>query len=622
MTQKHHLKTLHYPITLLHSLQRFVLIGLFGMLSVVISVQIYNHYDNFSAIADTLRSQNQQKQQEMIKREVQRVVERIEYRKAKLKDLAAATAAARIDQVVLMVRNMLHQKEQEFASDTVRTRILETLSAIRFNDEQGYIFVLDERGEVIMHPQNPELVGQSLLQRRDSRGKLFVKDLVALVSQQGDGSMEYTFTKPGQQGADFSKLSHADLIPELGWIIGTGVYLDDLEAEEKSSILSELQLMRYAKNGYLFVDDWTGVVLAHGAQPSLVGKNIWDYQDSHGKKVVQQLIAAAKTSDGDFVHYWWRKPDTGSERPKVSFSMGIHDWQWMIGTGVYTDDVEAAIAELEQTFLERTLANILGTLAGGGCVGLLLIFWMRRIYAALYTDFEHFRDFFARAATSEALMDEHVLQFGEFRHQASHVNRMLQDKLEAQNRLRDQQIHLEQLVAERTHRLEEKTQELARMASTDPLTGLLNRRSFSDQALCALREMKRSGGQCSLVLLDIDHFKVINDQYGHGTGDEILQTVAERIKSQLREVDLLGRWGGEEFTILLPQTSLKGAVQLCGRMQGTLSGTGIGPARQISASFGVTAWRDKESLDALIARADQAMYAAKKAGRNRIETAP
>ncbi len=254
-------------------------------------------------------------------------------------------------------------------------------------------------------------------------------------------------------------------------------------------------------------------------------------------------------------------------------------------------------------------------------MGLLLFLLIRSFYGSLRDDLERFRLFFQNASETDALMDRSTLRYREFQLQADHVNDMLGDKLKAERLLRRHQKELTQVVAERTADLENKTRELERLATIDTLTGLLNRRSFSERAKLSLKEAQRYGHACSLVLLDIDHFKQINDRFGHAMGDEVLLAVAQRLKTQLRGTDLFGRWGGEEFTILLPHTSRQGALGLCERFAESLSSKPVEAVDRVTASFGVVALEEQEDLDSLLRRADQAMYTAKRAGRNRIEAA-
>jgi diguanylate cyclase (GGDEF)-like protein len=160
-----------------------------------------------------------------------------------------------------------------------------------------------------------------------------------------------------------------------------------------------------------------------------------------------------------------------------------------------------------------------------------------------------------------------------------------------------------------------------RLASLDPLTGLNNRRFFYQLALSEMRRIKRYGHPATLLIIDIDRFKNINDQFGHLAGDDVLKMVAHYIRTFVREVDILGRFGGEEFILLLPETNLERARQVAQRLcvQFSESRFDINDQKiQVQVSIGVAAYEDDMPLDFLIDHADQAMQVAKKAGRNRV----
>ena len=169
---------------------------------------------------------------------------------------------------------------------------------------------------------------------------------------------------------------------------------------------------------------------------------------------------------------------------------------------------------------------------------------------------------------------------------------------------------------------------LEELAIRDELTGLLNRREirrlFDEEAVRA----KRSGSVIGLVLIDIDHFKSVNDTYGHGAGDEVLRNLARFMKGCLRPYDRAGRLGGEEFVVLLPETDLAGAIVVAERIR-TLARTpiriasheGPGSHLQVSISAGVVSGSGSASFDELTAEADRALYRAKSTGRNRVECA-
>ncbi|MEW6278625.1 MAG: diguanylate cyclase [Candidatus Eremiobacterota bacterium] len=163
--------------------------------------------------------------------------------------------------------------------------------------------------------------------------------------------------------------------------------------------------------------------------------------------------------------------------------------------------------------------------------------------------------------------------------------------------------------------------EVQRLATTDELTEVANRRQLFQLGEVELARATRSGKPLTALMIDIDHFKQFNDQYGHAVGDLVLRAMAATLKAGLRTVDVLGRYGGEEFAALLPETDLEGATQVAERLrhvaeEGTLDSP-RGPLR-VTISVGVALWRPEDDLSQLLHRADRALYAAKEGGRNRV----
>lgn len=166
--------------------------------------------------------------------------------------------------------------------------------------------------------------------------------------------------------------------------------------------------------------------------------------------------------------------------------------------------------------------------------------------------------------------------------------------------------------------------QLNRLATHDPLTGTLNRRAFDQAAEGELERAQRYGHTFCVALLDLDHFKRINDEYGHAAGDQVLKSFATCCGQQLRTTDCLARFGGEEFIILLVDTGLEDARQLLERTRAAVHGMQVRelPETQtIRFSAGLTQWQPDDNLDSLVRRADQALYRAKRSGRDRIATA-
>lgn len=160
---------------------------------------------------------------------------------------------------------------------------------------------------------------------------------------------------------------------------------------------------------------------------------------------------------------------------------------------------------------------------------------------------------------------------------------------------------------------------LERLANTDRLTGLWNRLKFEQVAHLEISRAERYAYPLSLLFFDLDHFKQINDQYGHEAGDKALCSLARLIDKHLRESDSLGRWGGEEFLILMPHTDLQQAQQLAEKLRTLIAGSPLVEQQTVSASFGISQLASGETLRDLVRNADSALYRAKRLGRNRVE---
>ena len=182
--------------------------------------------------------------------------------------------------------------------------------------------------------------------------------------------------------------------------------------------------------------------------------------------------------------------------------------------------------------------------------------------------------------------------------------------------------HTEQL-QEVVALLRDKAARLEVLASTDSLTGIANRSRMQQTLEQEISRARRYlDANFSLVLLDVDYFKAINDHYGHLKGDQVLRQLAELLANQVRETDIVARWGGEEFMLLLPMTPLQNAGIFAERLRGRIANTDFSLDKGVRVSLGVAEYQKPEGLDQLFQRVDQALYRAKEEGRDRVVLAP
>ena len=170
--------------------------------------------------------------------------------------------------------------------------------------------------------------------------------------------------------------------------------------------------------------------------------------------------------------------------------------------------------------------------------------------------------------------------------------------------------------------LEKSLAIIKEMSIHDDLTGVYNRRHLMELLEHEHHRISRGGARFSVAMLDIDHFKSVNDTHGHLTGDEVLRAVSDVIRKSLRSADFCGRYGGEEFLLVMTQTNINGALLCAERIRSTIEQNrfpNMGPDFKVTVSLGVTEFAGKEDIPTMIARADKALYRAKETGRNRVE---
>jgi diguanylate cyclase (GGDEF)-like protein/PAS domain S-box-containing protein len=207
------------------------------------------------------------------------------------------------------------------------------------------------------------------------------------------------------------------------------------------------------------------------------------------------------------------------------------------------------------------------------------------------------------------------------------------DVKQAKEALAEANVQLERRVSERTEELAQLNRhlqgqiaerdrleaELRRLASRDSLTGLFNRRRFDEEFARELARCQRNHSPMAMILLDIDHFKAINDRHGHQAGDAVLHQLADILRKRARSTDVVARWGGEEFVFLAVGSGSKSAVTVAESLRHTVETTDFASVGHVTCSAGVANYMPGDTLHSLFARADRALYRAKENDRNRVE---
>lgn len=219
-------------------------------------------------------------------------------------------------------------------------------------------------------------------------------------------------------------------------------------------------------------------------------------------------------------------------------------------------------------------------------------------------------------------MTDNRMDLSTIRHMTQNeMERQLIDQMADKNDAQIQSDLLYDLVSKNVElnlQLKEKIAEVERLSNTDPLTGLYNRLYFNSIFERELSNLRRYGRKFSLILFDIDHFKKVNDTFGHNAGDQVLRTIAAISGDIIRDSDVVARWGGEEFIILLTGDGIPEPQALAERLRAAIESGDYGDVGRVTGSFGTTVVMEGDTLISSTGRADEALYKAKQSGRNRV----
>ena len=371
--------------------------------------------------------------------------------------------------------------------------------------------------------------------------------------------IKYKFYNPATKLYEF-KVSLVKRFKPYDWVIGTGRYISDITPLVKQQALKSIQASRYGKNGYFWINDTNYKMIMHPIKPEYNNKI---FIDSAEVPFVSLGVDSLKNTlkDSSVIKYSFYNPATGKYEDKLSIVKIFKPWNWIIGTGVYLNGINKSIEDVKKnkTIEEHKLIVNIIT------IGLIII--MVVLFLAYY------------------LITKFI------------VNPM--------NTLSTEKEYFEEI------------------AQIDFLTNILNRRAFYQEIEKYFAYAKRNDIQVSVMMIDIDFFKKVNDTYGHDAGDFVLKTVAKVVKNSIREEDIFGRLGGEEFGICILNSTNESLCQIANKIRTNIQSKEMkynGTIIKITISIGgYNLYTHLEDFKIAFNKADKALYEAKETGRNKVE---
>ncbi|EME69652.1 putative diguanylate cyclase/phosphodiesterase (GGDEF and EAL domains) [Paramagnetospirillum caucaseum] len=394
-------------------------------------------YRDFQRQADMVRVIHHDRTRIYLKRIVDDVLAGIAFERRQTERRVENAIRERVEEAHAVAVHLLKQAPPGQPSQVSEDLVREALRPIRFNKGRGYFFAFDLSGVERLFAVRPELEGQNMLAMTGARGEFVVRDMIDLVKRQGEGVYRYYWTQPGKPGNDHLKIAYVKLIAPLGWVVGTGEYVEDMEADIKAEVLARMDQMRFDGDGYIFAGQWDGMGLAG----TLKGVNPLAGDDPESRDVVGRLIETAKNGGG-FLSYVMPAVENRRPAPKTSYVAGIADWQWYLGAGLYDDNAEAEIAAQRAAMTEGMILKlgIAGLLAGLlAAAGFLT---MRATSRRAAKDARALDLALAEAAEHPTSIDVDTLRFSEHRRVALSANRMIAQRGAAEETLRQREAEL------------------------------------------------------------------------------------------------------------------------------------------------------------------------------------
>lgn len=342
-----------------------------------------------------------------------------------------------------------------------------------------------------------------------------------------------------------------------------------LEALAQKAVSLLIRKIRLVDNGYIWVNqivnydggDKYAIRIIHPNLPQTEGQ--WlstKTKDIKGNRPYEEELKGIKQDGEVFFEYYFKKMDSEKIAHKMSFAKLYNSYDWVIATGVYLDDINELVQDLRDGMQKTHVTQQL----------IILSISVTVVFASF-------------------LMVLFIERY---------INR---------------------LVSNYEVKIDDYTTMLETLSTTDSLTGLLNRMRFDELLHDEIQRAQRYSKDFSMLFIDLDKFKNINDTYGHQIGDQVLVEFSKLIRNNTREIDIVSRIGGEEFIIILPDTTAEKACYLAEKLRQLVSEHEFPAVTKLTCSIGISSYQKDDTMQSMIERADRAVYIAKNAGRNRVE---
>ncbi len=557
------------------------------LLVIIISLYIAkSSSDNLEINIHKLESQLALKEKQLIQIRVDSIAQYIAYRKSIIKKNLTNRIKKRVNNAYRVATSIYEKYKDTKTSKEIKEIIISALRPMVWNNEESFIWVLDYKGMFYLAPRYlKKIENTSIINFKDANGRYVIQDEISICKNKKEGFLRNTFTRQNYDiTKQFEQVSFVKAFGYFDWYFGSGEYLDTAQGISDANLLESLKKMYEFQKNYIMIGTMNGDLLLHKGLAQFVGKNVKDMDNSALEKIYIQAINGLKTKNSIFISYNFINPQTNKEQIKTTYFRKVENSDWVVASGYHESTIKNLLAKksIELYKSHEIEVEKLVTIS----IILILISSIISYILSRYIKKSFYR------------------YENEINHKSTELNELNEN--------------LERRVQKRTKELKELTRELEVLATTDSLTNIHNRYSIMNMLNIEINRAKRNNQSLCVIMYDIDFFKNINDKFGHDMGDKILKELSVVVKNSLRFVDILGRYGGEEFLIIMPSTSFEDAKEIAQRTREEVENHKFINSIKITISLGLVNLKTDENIDAIFKRLDNLLYDSKHAGRNTI----
>ncbi|MGA1933462.1 sensor histidine kinase [Arcobacter sp. YIC-464] len=373
------------------NLIKFLPVVLIILFSFLITIFLYSENQNrFETELKDLEDKYIKINKDEIEFQVKKVIETILYEKELSFNRLKKDIKVQVDNAYNIALS-IYKNNQDKSEEEIKKLIKDSLRDVRFNDSRGYLFIYEMNGVNILHPLKSELENKSLWNYQDKKGTFLLQEMNKILRTQDSTYYSWYWNKPNDLNKEYKKLGYFKKFEPFNWFIGTGEYIIDAQEQLKEDVAESIRNLRYKKNGYFFALTYSGDYISYYLK-DFIGKNIKDLSISKNDEETQKRMIELAKANGGFISYVHnQKPNGSLDVSKISYVAGLKNWEWIIGTGFYMDDLHEQINEKKELLKKANNKSLIKLLVVSFFITLILLVIFIYISSILENKFESYK---------------------------------------------------------------------------------------------------------------------------------------------------------------------------------------------------------------------------------------